>query len=172
MFAAKAKTKYADRRRDDLLRKIQISDLEIAEYAMRMSRTPTVKIGEVTRRLKFIATMIVLGLFGMIGGFAMIRFGPDVGEAAPFLVLVWLMSIAFFGYSLVAFAVLVISALSLQHLRAVEVQGEMVGVMSDYTWVRAVLADLYQRDPKSVEAAASRHGEHGRDNLAGLGIAK
>jgi hypothetical protein len=147
--------------------------IDIARYAVDLVRGSPINAPEVSRRVKRTAGFVIGSLVLTVATLGLIRFGPNLGEAAPFVTLILVAFAALFVYSLVAFTVLVVTALTVQHVRIVEAQSDMYGVLGDLQLIRDVLADLYDRDPQSVEAAARRHSERGaRETLIGLGIVK
>jgi hypothetical protein len=147
--------------------------IDIASYAVDLVRGSLINAPEVSRRLKRTAGFVIGSLVLTGAALGLIRFGPNLGEAAPFVTLILIAFAALFVYSLVAFTVLAVTALTIQHVRIVEAQSDMCGVLGDLQLMRDVLADLYDRDPQSVEAVAKRHSVRGaQETLRELGIAK
>jgi hypothetical protein len=142
---------------------------DIAAYAIALAaRGNAISLPEVSRKLKFAATVVVVSLAITIGLFAFIRLGQDLGEAAPFVMLLWLAFAALFGYAVVALTALVITALTVQHVRIAEAHTEMSEIGEEVECFRAILTEAYRRDPQLVKDAAAKQGAYAQEVLTEL----
>lgn len=142
---------------------------DIAAYAIALAAAGNaIGLPEVSRKLKFATAVVVASLAITIGLFALIRLGPDLGEAAPFVMLLWLAFATLFGYAVVALTTLVITALSVQHVRIAEAHTEMSEVGEEVECFRAILVETYRRDPRLVADVAAKQGPRAQEVLTAL----
>lgn len=135
------------------------SKRDIASYAISLVAGGNgVSLPEVSRKLRFASVVIVTSLVLTVGLFALIRLGPDMGEATPFVALIWLAFAALFVYSLVAYTVLVITALTVQHVRIAENDIDLSAISEDLERLRAIVKVSYERDPRLLTQVAAEQG--------------
>lgn len=141
----------------------------IAAYAIALAAAgSTISLPEVSRKLKFATAVAVASLAITIGLFALIRLGPDLGEAAPFVMLLWLAFAALFVYAVVALTAVAITALTVQHVRIVEAHTELSAIGEEVECFRAILVETYRRDPRLVKDVAAKQGAHAQEVLTAL----
>lgn len=144
---------------------------EIARYAIGLVSGSPIRAERVARKIKWAVASVIGSLALTVVTVGFIRLGPDLGEGAPFLGLILIAFAAAFVYSLVTLAVLVVSALTLQHVRIVQAQSDLCEVAQESEVMREILSELYRRNPKDVESIAARRGARdGHDLLAELGV--
>lgn len=145
------------------------SKRDIAAYAISLAAAGSaISLPEVSRKLRFTSAVVIVSLVITISLFGIIRLAPDLGEAAPFVVLVWLAFAALFVYSLTAFTVLVITALTVQHVRVAEGQNDICAIGEDIEALRALLIEIRRRDPRLVDDVAANQGSRAQEILRTL----
>ena len=144
---------------------------DIAAYAISLAAASSaISLPEVSRKLRFACAVVVVSLAVTVGLFALIRLGLDLGEAAPFVALIWLAFAALFVYSLIALTVLVITALTVQHVGIAEAHCDMAAISEEIECVRAILIETYRRDPRLVKEVAAEQGAHAQEALTTLAL--
>lgn len=142
---------------------------DIAAYAISLAASGSaLSLPEVARKLKFATAVAVVSLAITIGLLALIRLGPDLGEAAPFAALLWLAFAALFAYAVVALTALVITALTVQYVCIAEAQTEISAIGEEVECFKAILVETYRRDPHLVTEVAAKQGAHAQEVLTTL----